>query len=414
MGKVFVFGGGGGTAETEEIVVDLSMASGDQVITPTREDVTLKRVTIKKPTSLVPKNIVSGVGIGGVIGTANISADSPQLRKLTLERSNDTVKITNPTTNGNFVEKFRIYNSGVLLKEQTGTTFSLVGLGAGDYKLWVSAVGSGFCDSEASEVIKAKVFTITQALTNLTTTNSATLISNNLEWTTTLRPTTGLYLPEDITVTMGGKPCVYKYNSYTGEITVFNVGGDIAVTAVAYAARKLRRPTIEVDGNMLTVTPPRSAKTTNTYIDDELTWTYVDISTWEVQAVEGTTYGFELNDNGYYESQCKGVANGYALCKIVFAGETERDIILRCINYGENNYDYGIISQVDKTLALSNKDDGATGSTDVLKNFKGLSSSKPVDLTITIPAGEHFIYCKYRKDGGGDTGSDSLRFMIVE
>lgn len=417
MAKVFIYGvggkGGGSDIPEAEKTVALDMISGDQVITPNK-GTTLKKVTVKKPSGLIPTNIVSGVDIGGVIGTATVSAESPQLNKLTLTRSNDTMTITNPATNGSFVQKFRIYNKGALLKEQTGTTFSLIGLGAGEYELQVSAVGAGFYDSEASAAVKASVFAISQSLTNLTTTNNATLISNGLEWTTTLKPTTGLYLPEDITVTMGGKPCVYKYNSYTGALTISNVNGDIAVTAVAYTAKKLRRPTLELDGSSLTVTPPRYAKTTNTYIDDDLTWTYIDTSTWEVQAVDGAAHGFELNDNDYYESQCKKIANGYAVCKVVFTGETERDITLRCISYGESNYDYGIISQVDKTLALSNTDDGSTGSTNVLKNFKGLSSPNPVDLTITIPAGEHFIYCKYRKDGGGDTGNDSLQFTVEE
>lgn len=417
MAKVFIYGvggkGGGSDIPEVEKTVALDMLSGDQVITPGK-GTTLKKVTVKKPSGLIPTNIVSGVDIGGVIGTATVSAESPQLNKLTLTRSNDTMTITNPATNGSFVQKFRIYNKGTLLKEQTGTTFSLIGLGVGEYELQVSAVGAGFYDSEASAAVKASVFAISQSLTNLTTTNNATLISNGLEWTTTLKPTTGLYLPEDITVTMGGKPCVYKYNSYTGALTISNVNGDIAVTAVAYTAKKLRRPTLELDGSSLTVTPPRYAKTTNTYIDDDLTWTYIDTSTWEVQAVDGAAHGFELNDNDYYESQCKKIANGYAVCKVVFTGEAERDITLRCISYGESNYDYGIISQVDKTLALSNTDDGSTGSTNVLKNFKGLSSPNPVDLTITIPAGEHFIYCKYRKDGSGDTGNDSLQFTVEE
>lgn len=291
MAKVFIYGvggkGGGSDIPEAEKTVALDMISGDQVITPDK-GTTLKKVTVKKPSGLIPANIVSGVDIGGVIGTATVSAESPQLNKLTLTRSDDTMTITNPATNGSFVQKFRIYNKGALLKEQTGTTFSLIGLGAGEYELQVSAVGAGFYDSEASAAVKASVFAISQSLTNLTTTNNATLISNGLEWTTTLKPTTGLYLPEDIAVTMGGKPCVYKYNSYTGALTISNVNGDVAVTAVAYTAKKLRRPTLELDGSSLTVTPPRYAKTTNTYIDDDLTWTYIDTSTWEVQAVDGS------------------------------------------------------------------------------------------------------------------------------
>ena len=416
MAKVFIYGvGGKGGSSIPEVekTVDLAMASGDQTITPDK-GTTLKKVTVTKPSGLTASNILSGVNIGGVIGTATVSTDAPQLRTLTLTRSNDTMSISNPSTNGNFVQKYRVYNKGEKLKEITSTTFSLIGLGVGEYELQVSAISSGFKDSEASAVVKAKVFGISQALTNLTSTNTATLISNGLEWTTTIKPSTGYYLPEDITVTMGGNPCTYKYNSYTGVLTIASVTGEIAVTAVAYTTKKLRRPTLEIDGTSLTVTPPRYAKTTNTYIDDDLAWTYIDTKDYEVQDVSGATYGFALNDNDYYESQNKGKQSSYALCKVVFNTAAEKTITLQCINSGEANYDYGLISQVDQTLSASTNDDGSTGSTAVLKNFKGASSTTPVSLSITIPAGEHFIYCKFRKDGSGDQGNDSLQFMVIE
>ena len=35
-----------------------------------------------------------------------------------------------------------------------------------------------------------------------------------------------------------------------------------------------------------------------------------------------------------------------------------------------------------------------------------------VKLEYTIPAGEHYVYIKYRKDGGSDQGNDSLQFKI--
>lgn len=48
--------------------VDLSMASGNQVITPD-DGYTLNKVTVTKPDTLIPDNIKKDVNIGGVVGT---------------------------------------------------------------------------------------------------------------------------------------------------------------------------------------------------------------------------------------------------------------------------------------------------------------------------------------------------------
>jgi hypothetical protein len=37
-------------------------------------------------------------------------------------------------------------------------------------------------------------------------------------------------------------------------------------------------------------------------------------SSYEVVAVDKATYGFELNENGFYESKNKGKSNSYAIC----------------------------------------------------------------------------------------------------
>lgn len=52
----------------EEKTVDLSMASGNQVITPTSGKV-MNKVTITKPSTLLAENIKNGIDIGGVVGT---------------------------------------------------------------------------------------------------------------------------------------------------------------------------------------------------------------------------------------------------------------------------------------------------------------------------------------------------------
>lgn len=48
--------------------VDLSMASGDQVIAPD-DGYSLSEVTVTKPATLIPENIKKDVDIGGVVGT---------------------------------------------------------------------------------------------------------------------------------------------------------------------------------------------------------------------------------------------------------------------------------------------------------------------------------------------------------
>jgi hypothetical protein len=125
-----------------------------------------------------------------------------------------------------------------------------------------------------------------------------------------------------------------------------------------------------------------------------------------------TTYGFVLNDDGYYESNNKKMPNSYALCKLSFNMWIEGDLTFEIINSGESNYDFGIFSKLDQTLTNSNAED--TSSTLVYKSYKGQSSTSPVTLTYSnVSAGEHFITIKFKKDGSGDNGNDSLQFKVI-
>lgn len=58
--------GGGGEEQTK--TVDLAMATGDQVVAPDAGK-TLSQVTITKPATMIPGNIKKDVNIGGVVGT---------------------------------------------------------------------------------------------------------------------------------------------------------------------------------------------------------------------------------------------------------------------------------------------------------------------------------------------------------
>lgn len=129
-----------------------------------------------------------------------------------------------------------------------------------------------------------------------------------------------------------------------------------------------------------------------------------------VSDVDGASYKFVLNSNGYYESNNKGVHNSAALCKVEIVNPLKKEIIFDCINSGESNYDYGILSNVGQTLNTSSSSDGNTGSTKVKRNFKGQSSTS-VQI-VNYGAVEGVIYVKFIKDTSSNSGNDSLQFKV--
>lgn len=130
------------------------------------------------------------------------------------------------------------------------------------------------------------------------------------------------------------------------------------------------------------------------------------LSTYTVEPVEGSEYGFTLNERGYYESENIGVSGSYALCKIDISNSADCNVLIDCISSGESKYDYGILSEVDKTLTLSNIAD----TQNVFKSFKDQASDKV--QTIEYGAVSGTVYAKFIKDSSGNAGYDSFQFRI--
>ena len=230
----------------------------------------------------------------------------PQLNAPSISRSNDTISISNPSANGNFATAYKIYNGDNFRGNTSNSSFTLTGLGAGTYNLSVKASGANFSDSPKSNVIKASVYTITRTLTNLTANNSTALMPDGVSYTVTITPASGYYLPEDITVTMGGKAYTkFTYDSYTGAITIPSVNGNVVITAVADTVNRLRRPAISLSGSILTVTPPRYAASTYVYVDGVLKKT--------ISGTTADTYDLSTDFTAYgrYAISVYSVASGY-------------------------------------------------------------------------------------------------------
>lgn len=81
---------------TEELTVELSMLSGNQVILPTSGKV-MRKVTVQKPDTLLSENIKKDVVIGGVTGALEAGGGSVQPSKSVSITQNGTTTVTPDT-----------------------------------------------------------------------------------------------------------------------------------------------------------------------------------------------------------------------------------------------------------------------------------------------------------------------------
>ena len=122
-----------------------------------------------------------------------------------------------------------------------------------------------------------------------------------------------------------------------------------------------------------------------------------------------SSYGFELNNSDYYESNNQGHSNSAAVCRVDIHVPVSATITFSIINYAESTYDFGLLSNIDETLDT----DSSADTTNVYWSGKEHNSSSVQTITYSnVTAGEHFIYVKYFKDQYTDDNNDSLQFKI--
>lgn len=108
------------TKPEQEKVVDLAMATGNQIVIPDSGKV-LTKVTVNKPNTLVASNIKTGVNIGGVVGTLSEGKEE-QIKSVTLSNNNYTTDIT--PDSGKVLSKVSVTVSVPLQSKTTAPTKS--------------------------------------------------------------------------------------------------------------------------------------------------------------------------------------------------------------------------------------------------------------------------------------------------
>lgn len=128
----------------------------------------------------------------------------------------------------------------------------------------------------------------------------------------------------------------------------------------------------------------------------------------QVDSVAGASYGFaqDTQYGNYYKSQNGGVASSAAVCRLNITAETQCVLTVYFINYGEANWDFGIIGNLDSALAT-------TSATTTNCKWNGSGNTNSADeqtVTFDITPGSHFVDFKYRKDTNTDSNYDALLF----
>lgn len=427
-----------GEAVSKEVELDFS--SGNNMEVPIAEGELITDLTVVKPANLAPENIAKDVVIAGIkgehIGGGDVE-NMPQLYAptaisalLTASDGRKYFTVTNPyTKNGMFPRTLQILQSA---DDGTDIVVAEIALSETSYVSTVSVYASSYKKSlqdhqpkvrfsadgfVPSECLDSSILCNIMALAyilenvNITTRYAAAFTGDVLKFT--LVPGSGYYLPKSVEVA-GGASYLYDPDGKLLTVTVES-GDDIEISIIAVDVPWLRTPVITAfNFPVLKATCPENSEIMALALNEldlaEYESVFSPSAKWSVAAIAGVTYGFAYNTSGYYVSQNKGVNNSFSICRLYFeVSGGSVTVQLACINYAESNYDFGIISTVDKTLLRSSSVD----TSNVLKSFKGLGTSSSVQyVSFTVPVGSHFVEIKYRKDGSGNNGNDNFQFKV--
>lgn len=217
--------------------------SGNINITDTQQtDVTNYATAQVVDANLTAENIADGVTVLGIVGThQGGGGELPQLHAPTISIVEDTLTITNPATNGDFVTAFGGYANGVSVGAipVSSNPLDLTSLGfpAGDYTLTATCKGTNFAESEQSNSLAYTniFYNISSVLVGCTSNNSSVSLRKGKPYTATISAIAGYTLVgATVSISMGGTD-VTDTVYHNGSIDVDSLTGDLNISITANA-----------------------------------------------------------------------------------------------------------------------------------------------------------------------------------
>lgn len=172
--------------------------------------------------------------------------------------SGKTLTITNDGRNSDKVTNYKVYNGSTLLTTITATTLDLTTVITtnGAYNISVIATGTGYTDSDSSNVVEYNYasYSITTNLTNVTANASnPTTVSTVASSTLTFTASTGYNLPDNVTVT-GAE---FTWTKSSGTLVLSNPTGNVSITVAGVAISRTITATLTnvtaASGNATTI-----------------------------------------------------------------------------------------------------------------------------------------------------------------
>ncbi len=138
-------------------------------------------------------------------------------------------------------------------------------------------------------------------------------------------------------------------------------------------------------------------------------YSYIDLNdNWQLGSTSYSDY------YGVYQSfSNKGLDNTAAIMYVTITNYSEFTLLIR--SYAESNYDYVMVSQLDKSInnSTSYSDSSLVKAHTRGNQVSSISPSSYTSVTFTgIPEGEHTITIVYRKDGSNSQNDDRGYVLI--
>ena len=271
--KIYLFGGYNEHGKINKIYqfTDEVPLSSDNIVV-TQKDYSLTFTLLKPPTEveLGCKNVYKGdqslakfidAYVYDGVNWVNVNTNDVTFTKLyapTISISGKTLTITNDGRNGSKVTSYKIYNDNTLLTTITVTTLDLtmVITANGTYNISVIATGTGYTDSNSSNVVEYNYasYNITTNITNVTANASnPTTVSTLASSTLTFTANTGYNLPDNVTVT----GTEFTWTKSSGTLVLSNPTSNVSVTVAGVAISRTITATLTnvtaASGNATTI-----------------------------------------------------------------------------------------------------------------------------------------------------------------